>query len=727
MRWNQPPPNSIQKNRDLLRQADERISRQGRISVFGHLLIFLYVEWLTGFQAIDPIFSYVLGVVMLLVAMLRLYYLVQFESIYPSGPQRWRRVYGWVTLFGAVAWSAFLTLTILLPQYEVPEAFIWIYTAGVCATHIYIFAPYPAMAQWYLRIMLIPAAVASIVLFDLNATSLGVGVLLFYGFMRTTSEQISQQYWAAAENRYQLENELSRVSASEHRLVRKVDNSDRFMTQLMAIIKTPLNGVLGMLSLLSAAKLRQEEHNLVTVASQSANSLAELVEDFDTYLRVKGNMLSGDNKVFNFTRSIENVMEALGPLAHEHNLELTYILSPGTPERVVGNVRQINTLLKQLTNFAINTGETGEVSLKVSTAQERVGVNVSVRFTADLENSLLDDIQMMLRERQGIESLEKIDVNILSLIITASLVQQCGGEINLNILSLDEPRLLQVNVYLPIETSTQSNRAFQPNRHFHGKSASIAGFPAVSKQAIQAELESWGMTVTCQTVDELLSLGDAIYAIDYVLVNIPLHTTEEEQEAIKGLVALTDANGDDDKPRIYFQASAAQQALLRQWIRADLMISKPVSRRTLHRWMLDRKTWRDDLDEHITQRLIGFKVLIAEENHVNGMIAQKILERLGVESELVTSAQEALEKFRQESFDMVWVDQYLSDMTGHELVALLRNEEKQQGTGPVTLLGLTDAKSVSIERNCQAAGMDDVLAKPLNLPLVAETLQRHLV
>ncbi|WLD56654.1 response regulator [Salinispirillum sp. LH 10-3-1] len=726
MRWGLPPENSIQKNRDLLRQADERISRQGRVSVFGHLLVFLYVEWMTGFQALQPLHTYIIGTALLLAAMIRLYHLVQFESIYPAGPQRWRRRYGVVTLFGAAAWSGFLTLTILLPNYEVPEAFIWIYTAAVCATHIYIFAPYPGMSQWYLRIMLIPPAIASIVLFNISATSLGVGVLLFYWFMRSTGEQVSKQYWDSAENRHRLESELSRVSASEHKLVARVGNSDRFMSNLISIVKTPLNGVLGMLSLLSAAKLRQEEHNLVTVASQSANSLAELVEDFDTYLRVKGNMLAADDKVFNLARTIENVMESLGPLAHEHGLELSYILKPDMPERVIGNVRQVNTLLKQLTNFAINTGVAGEVSLKGGAAQDREGVDISVRFVADLEASLLEDIQSMLRNRQGFEALDYIDVNILSLVICASLVQQCDGEIRLNVLSTEEPHLLQVSVFLPIATSTQGNKAFLPNRHFHGKTACIAGFPPYGTASVAAELEGWGMQVDIRTMDELLSMGDAVYEIDFCLVNIPLHTSEDEQKQIQELVALTDANDDDDKPRIYFQASASQQGLLRQWMRADLMISKPVSRRTLHRWMLDRKTWRDDLNEQVTQQLLGYRILVVDSNHVNAMIAQKILQRLGVEVELANSAEHALALFRQDSFDMIWVDQYLNDdMTGHELVGMIRNEEKEQGAGRVIILGLTDSQTVSIERNCQAAGMDDVLAKPLSLPLVTETLQRH--
>lgn len=729
MQWGKLPDNSVQKKRSVLRGIDREISQHGRFSVFGHLLVFLYVEWLSGFDALPPIQSYSFGLLLLGVALWRLAYLMRFDTLYARGPMRWRRRYGLVTLAGAAVWSMFLIMTIVLPSYDASLTFIWIYTAAVCATHIYIFSPYPKMALWYNRIMLVPPGIAGVLMFEVEYTTLGIGVLLFYFFMSRMGTRISQQYWEGVENRQRLEQELGRASASQHQMALRVDDSDRFMANLTSMIKTPLNGVLGMLSLLSTAKLKKEEQKLVEVASQSANSLAELVDDFDTYLRVKGHMISEEKKVFNVARHLETVMETLGPVAHEHELELSYTLKPGLPERVSGSPRQITTLFKQLTTFAVNVSCGSEVSMKIKASEPIEGIDVSVRFEADLEDATLHEMNAILLSEHGFESLGHIDVTALSLVITASLVRQQKGEIKLDVLEGDQPSIYQLTIRLPLEVSTQVGRTFQPNRTFAGKSVLLTGFPEYGALSIGGELANWKMEVNQESMEEAtLPDTESAFPYDYWIINVPVVLSSDNMRRLESIAQRCDVEAVSIRPLLL--VTAAQQTLLKDWFAQDQMLNKPVPRRTLHRWMLrkpiDQAATAEDVAE-ITKRLSGFRILVAEENQVNAMVARKILQRLGVEVEVVTTAQQARDRFRKGSFDMIWIDQYLPDMLGHEAVALIRSDEREEGGEPVIILGITTTRSPSVERNCMAAGMDDILVKPLNLPQVAETLQRHLV
>ncbi|WP_167855925.1 hybrid sensor histidine kinase/response regulator [Natronospirillum operosum] len=727
MQWERLPDNSIQKKRSLLRTIDREISRQGRISVFGHLLVFLYVEWLMGFDALSPVQSYGIGLLLLLVAIWRLVYLLQFDHFYGRGPKRWRNQYGMVTLAGAALWSCYLTLTIVLPSYDASLTFIWVYTAAVCATHIYIFAPYPRMAEWYNRILLIPPAIAGILMFELEYSTLGLGVLLFYVFMNRVGRRISRQHWESLENRERLEYELGKASASEQQAALRADDSERFMANLTAMIKTPLNGVLGMLSLLTTARLRKEDRKLVEVASQSAHSLAELVDDFDTYLRVRGHFLNEEKKVFNVARHLESVMENLGPVAHEREVELSYTMRPDLPERVNGSPRQITTLFKQLTTFAVSLSTGPEVSMKVQDAIEGEGIDVSVRFQADIDEQTLEDMQTLLRTERGFEALGHVDVTLLSLVIIASLVRQHDGRIRLNVLTTEGHRIYQVSIRLPLEASTQGGRVFSASRHFAGKSVLMTGFPEYGAQAVGAELESWGMSVTRQELDEQAIPGpETAPEQDYWIINVPVRLTSDALGVLEKIAAYC---RDHDTLRPLLMVTAAQQTLLADWFEEDQLLNKPVPRRTLHRWLLRKPIDRQDDDDvnEITERLAGRRVLVVEENAVNAMVARKILQRLGIETVVVGSARAARERFRADSFDMVWVDQELADMSGHEAVALLRNDEREEGAEPAVILGITTTRSPAVERNCMAAGMDDILEKPLNLNQVAETLQRHLV
>lgn len=725
MQWGSLPENSIQKKRSILRQVDHEISRHGRVSVFGHLLIFLYVEWLAGFDALHPVQSYAFGLLLMLVAVWRLSYLLRFETLYARGPMRWRHRYGLVTLAGALVWSAFLVMTIVLPSYDASLTFIWIYTAAVCAAHIFIFAPYPRMADWYNRIMLIPPGIVAVFTFDLEYSTLGLGVLLFYGFMHQMGKRVSKQFWDNQDNRHRLELELGRVSASEHQMALRADDSERFMANLTSMIKTPLNGVLGMLSLLSTAKLQQEESKLVEVASQSANSLAEMVDDFDTYLRVKGHLYSEEQKVFNVARHLETVMETLGPVAHEHELELSYTLKPGMPERVMGSPRQITTLFKQLTTYAVNVACGEEVSMKIRGAEEGDGIDVSVRFQADIEETTFNEMHAVLHSERGFESLDRIDLTILSLVITASLVRQHKGTIRLNVLNMKSPRTYQLTIRLPLEASTQSNRTFQASRQFVDKTALLTGFPEYGAKAVGAELASWGVRVDQNTLgDVALPVKDQPFSHDFWIINVPVVL---DGDTMKRLADIAEACREADTIRPLLLVTAAEQTLLKDWFDADQMLNKPVPRRTLHRWLLRKPADTVSETDEVTQRLSGFKVLVGESNQVNAMVARKILQRLGMDVTVVSSGEALRQACSEDSYDMIWVDQYLSDMSGHEAVALIRGDEQEASAEPVVILGITTTRSAGVERNCMAAGMDDILVKPLNLAQVAETLQRHLV
>ncbi len=727
MQWGYLPPDSVRKKRSLLRQIDYDISRHGRFSVFGHLIVFVFVEWLMGFNALSPVQSYSVGLVLFLVAVWRLHFLIRFNTLYGRGPQRWRHWYGMATLAGAGAWSVFLVMTIVLPGYDASLTFIWIYTTAVAATHIYIFAPYPQMADWYNRLMLIPPGIAGLLMFEPEYSSLGLGVLLFYVFMRRVGLRVTNQYWATVENNERLELELGRVSASEHRMALRAGDNDRFMANLTALIRTPLNGVLGMLSILSGSQLPREESKLVAVASRSANDLADLVDDFDTYVRVKGHMIGDETKVFKIAHHLETVLEGLGPVAHEHGLELSYIVKPGMPERVNGSPRQIATLFKQLITFAVNVASGDEVSIKVQASQEEDGIAVSVRFTGDMSDAMMDDLQSILRTESGFEALEQIDLARLSLVVSAQLVRQSEGRLRMNVLRTDSPRQYQLNIHLPLPPSTQTAAPFTASRHFAGKKALMLGFPEYGERAVRGELEGWGMSVAVDALaaDDSDSHLSGLSENDFCLVNVPVRFREEHREALallqKQLAGMASA------PRVLLLASARHRSELSELFPAEQILNKPIPRRTLHRWLLKKPVDQEnEADiEDLAAQLSGLRVLVAEDTPVNATVARKLLQRFGVTVELARTGAEALEKYRDQSFDMVWIDQELSDMSGHEAVALLRNDERAEGGEPVTILGITSSREPVVERNCLSAGMDDILVKPLDLSQVAETLQRH--
>jgi PAS domain S-box-containing protein len=121
--------------------------------------------------------------------------------------------------------------------------------------------------------------------------------------------------------------------------------------------------------------------------------------------------------------------------------------------------------------------------------------------------------------------------------------------------------------------------------------------------------------------------------------------------------------------------------------------------------------------------LLAPYVLVAEDNPTNQRVAQKLLERLGCVVEVVSNGAEAVEACRKNRFDMVLMDCHMPEMDGWEATRAIRQLEAAIGAR-TPIVALT-ANALSGERErCLAAGMDDYLAKPVQVEALGEML-RH--
>jgi two-component system, sensor histidine kinase and response regulator len=108
------------------------------------------------------------------------------------------------------------------------------------------------------------------------------------------------------------------------------------------------------------------------------------------------------------------------------------------------------------------------------------------------------------------------------------------------------------------------------------------------------------------------------------------------------------------------------------------------------------------------------RVLVAEDNRVNQLLATRLLEKRGHHVVMTANGREALAALDKESFDLVLMDVQMPEMDGLEATAALREKEKAGGDRvhqPV--IALTAHAMKGDQDRCQAAGMDGYLAKPI--------------
>jgi PAS domain S-box-containing protein len=120
------------------------------------------------------------------------------------------------------------------------------------------------------------------------------------------------------------------------------------------------------------------------------------------------------------------------------------------------------------------------------------------------------------------------------------------------------------------------------------------------------------------------------------------------------------------------------------------------------------------------------RILIAEDNVSNQLVATAILENLGWRADAVASGKEALESLRHIPYDLVLMDCQMPEMNGYEATARIRDPHSGVLNPHVTIVAMTAHAMKGDREKCLAVGMNDYIAKPVDPQSLAAAVERWL-
>jgi len=116
-------------------------------------------------------------------------------------------------------------------------------------------------------------------------------------------------------------------------------------------------------------------------------------------------------------------------------------------------------------------------------------------------------------------------------------------------------------------------------------------------------------------------------------------------------------------------------------------------------------------------------VLVAEDNHVNQVLAAQLVTRLGHTHRVVETGLEVLEALAEEAFDVILMDIQMPDLDGLEATSRIREREAAEG-GHIPVVAMTAHAMVGDRERMLESGMDDYIAKPISRERLQEVLGR---
>ena len=120
------------------------------------------------------------------------------------------------------------------------------------------------------------------------------------------------------------------------------------------------------------------------------------------------------------------------------------------------------------------------------------------------------------------------------------------------------------------------------------------------------------------------------------------------------------------------------------------------------------------------------RILLAEDNIINQLVAKGILEQLGFACDAVADGQEAVQALEMMDYDLVLMDCMMPEMDGFEATAVIRDSTSKVLNHSVPIIAMTANAMKGDREKCLAAGMDDYLSKPVNRDQMNEVIGRWL-
>ncbi|HET7729431.1 MAG TPA: ATP-binding protein [Usitatibacter sp.] len=122
----------------------------------------------------------------------------------------------------------------------------------------------------------------------------------------------------------------------------------------------------------------------------------------------------------------------------------------------------------------------------------------------------------------------------------------------------------------------------------------------------------------------------------------------------------------------------------------------------------------------------GTLVLVVDDHPINRMVLMRQVNSLGYATEVAENGLEALEKWRSGRFALLLTDCNMPEMSGYELARGIREAESANGGRRIPIIACTANALGGEAENCFAAGMDDYVAKPVELSQLGLKLHRWL-
>ena len=518
-----------------------------------------------------------------------------------------------------------------------------------------------------------------------------------------------------------------------------------FLAAMSHEVRTPMNGVIGMTGLLLDTDLTAEQREYAEAVRQSGEGLLTVINDILDFSKIEAGKMTIEAFPFDLRLVLEEINGMLAPRAEDNGLDLILEYPPDIPRYFVGDAGRVRQVVTNLVGNGVKFTQKGHVVVTVSRQPgnaDCAAMRISVEDTGmGIPPAKVGALFQKFSQVDD-SSTRKYGGTGLGLAIAKQLVELMGGGIGVESRP-DQGSTFWFTLPLPLDAKPAAQPV--PGEDLRGLRAMIVDDNAINRRVLDQQIASWGLRNGCfasaeGVMGELRTACEAGDPYHFVLLDYRMPEVDggtlaaaiKHEPALLGTVVIMLTSAGRWRDIGGEQGGSVEGSV-------DACLVKPVRQSQL--WNALATAWAKrrgallpepakpprriaEFRAALARRFAGGmpRVLIAEDNSVNQKVACGLLGGLGVRADVAGNGKQAIEMYRMQGYDVIFMDCQMPEVDGYAATREIRRQEGSKKR--VGIVAMTAEAMEGCREVCLAAGMDDYIAKPIRVEDLAEALWR---